>query len=87
MKGSATVHEDVLSVVRQYGQLDIDPPLDRDLYAELHVESINAIRILLGLEETFSVVIDDRQFALARTARQLIELIDQLRNEPCKQLA
>lgn len=87
MRGPGTVHEDVLAVVRKYGELNIDPPLDRDLYAELHVESINAISILLGLEETFSVAIDDRLFALARTARQLIELIEQLRGAPCKQLA
>lgn len=87
MRGPGTVHEDVLAVVRQYGKLDIDPPLDGDLYAELHVESINAISILLGLEETFSVAIDDRLFALARTARQLIELVEQLRGAPCKQLA
>lgn len=87
MRGQGTVQEDVLAVVRQYGNLDADPPLDRDLYSELHVESINAIRILLGLEEAFSVAIDDRLFAHARTARQLMELIATLRDKPCKQLA
>ncbi|MHB1950592.1 MAG: acyl carrier protein [Acidiferrobacteraceae bacterium] len=87
MRIPATVHEDVLAVVRQYGQLPTDPPLDRDLYAELHVESINAISILLGLEEKFSVTIEDRQFALARTARQLIDLIEHLLGASCKQLA
>lgn len=87
MTEQGTLHEDVLAVVRTYGKLSIDPPLDRDLYAELHVESVNAISILLALEEKFSLAIDDHLFARARTARQLIELIERLRTAPCKQSA
>jgi acyl carrier protein len=46
-----------------------------DIYSELGFRSIDAINILLALEDCFEVPIDDVKFSEARSINKLAELI------------
>lgn len=66
---------DVVSLVKRIGKLDGEVPTDKDIYADLGVESLNSIEILVALEEQFGLVIDDTKFIKARTIQGLAELV------------
>jgi acyl carrier protein len=79
MSTEESIHAGVLSIVEPYIKNGKDVDLEKDLYSDLGVESVNAIQILLSLEEQFGVSIDDNDFIQARTAQQIIELVQKLK--------
>ena len=62
--------EQVADVVRESGRVTGEIPESSDLYAEVGVESVNSIAILLALEEKFAITIDDTEFVKARPSLQ-----------------
>lgn len=90
MLDDQTIKQCVSEIVRDVGRLagDIrDIPDEGDLYAELGVASVNAIAILLALEERFATTIDDNKFVRARSVKQLVELVQDSQEALCKQSA
>ncbi len=75
MDDEERIRKDVLSIVQTYGKVKGIPPLDRDLYTDLGIESVNAISILLALESRFHMHIDDARFIEVRTAGGLVDLV------------
>ncbi len=73
------IRKDVMAIVETSGKLAGPIPPDKDLYSDLGVESVNAISILLALENRFSVTIDDARFVEARTVNKLADLIAETR--------
>lgn len=67
--------EQVADVVRESGRVTGEIPESSDLYAEVGVESVNSIAILLALEEKFAITIDDTEFVKARTLTELVKLV------------
>ena len=65
----------IIGIVRQYGKINGDVAIEKDLYSELGIESFNSISILLALEEHFGLTIDDHEFVKARTVGKLIRLV------------
>ena len=87
MLDDQTIKQCVSEIVRDVGRLAGDMPDDSDLYAELGVASVNAIAILLALEERFATTIDDNKFVRARSVKQLVELVQDSQETLCKQSA
>lgn len=87
MVDDQTIKQCVSEIVRDVGRLAGDIPDDSDLYAELGVASVNAIAILLALEERFATTIDDNKFVRARSVKQLVELVQGPQEALCKQSA
>jgi acyl carrier protein len=79
MPSDIALVEDVASVVREVAKLNGNLEIDKDLYTELGVESVNAIGILLALEEKFGIAIDDSEFIQARTITKLADLVTSVR--------
>lgn len=77
MTPSPRIVNEIIKIVHQVGQAREDVPTDKDLYAELGVQSVNAIAMLLALEEKFDIELDDTRFVEARTVDQLVQLIHQ----------
>lgn len=69
------IFEQVADVVRESGRVAGEIPESSDLYAEVGVESVNSIAILLALEEKFAITIDDKEFVKARTLAELVKLV------------
>ena len=66
----------VLAIVRTVGGLEqLDP--DQDFY-DAGFTSVNALPLLLEMEDRFQLQIPDDRFIQARTARQLCDLIGEL---------
>lgn len=65
----------ITAMVASIGKVDGEVPPDKDIYADLGVESINSIEILLALEDHFGITIDDIEFIKARTVSLLTELV------------
>ena len=65
----------VIAVVREQGHVDGNLPLDADLYSEVGVESTRSILILVALEETFGMTIDDSEFVKSRSVNSLVDLV------------
>ena len=70
---------EITEMVRNIGKVQGEVPPDKDIYADLGVESINSIEILLALEDKFGIAIDDTRFIKARTVQLLIDLVIQTR--------
>ena len=87
MVDDQTIKQCVSEIVRDVGRLVGEMPDDSDLYAELGVESVNAIAILLALEERFAIAIDDNKFVRARSVKQLVALVQDSQESLCKQSA
>ena len=81
------IRKSVLAIVCNFGKVAGDLPPEHDLYADLGIESVNAISILLALEEKFCIVIDDYQFSRARTFNRLVDLVLESKMPICKQSA
>ena len=77
MDDEERIHKDVLSIVATYGKVRQPFGPDRDLYADLGIESVNAVSILLALESRFGLHIDDARFVEARTVNALVDLVGQ----------
>jgi acyl carrier protein len=73
------LQHEIVAVIRDVGNLNGDIPPEKDLYAELGVESVNSIHILLALEERFAISIDDTLFVQARTVNKLTDLVRDIR--------
>lgn len=69
--------ETITAKIREVGKVSGVGP-DDDFYAA-GFSSINALELLLGLEETFGVSVPDDKFIEARTPRALLQMITQLR--------
>jgi acyl carrier protein len=68
----------VIEVLCRVGGLaGLEP--DQDFY-EAGMTSMQALPLLLEMEDTFQVSIPDDQFTISRTARKLTELIAALKN-------
>lgn len=78
MKTTDNLEPAVVSILHEFGKLSGTVPPDKDLYSELGVQSVNAISILLGLEDKFSISINDTEFVQARTLGQLVSLVGQV---------
>ena len=65
----------IAELVGKIGKVQGEVPPDKDIYADLGVESVNSIEILLALEDQFGIAIDDTQFIKARTVQLLIDLV------------
>ena len=79
MSTDENIQTGVLLIIKPYIKNGKDVDLEKDLYSDLDVESVNAIQILLTLEENFGISIDDNDFIKARSTRQVIELIQKLK--------
>lgn len=55
----------------------VQPPYtgEEHLYNQLALESIQALNLLLSLEERFSVTLDDQRFVKCTTVASLAELV------------
>ena len=63
----------IIEIVCQLGKLSaLDP--DQDIY-DAGVSSLQALGLLVELEEAFAVAIPDTDFIAARTPRALLEVI------------
>lgn len=69
------IFQEIASIVRESGRVSGEIPEYSDLYAEVGVESVNSIAILIALEEKFQLAIDDAKFTKARTLAALVELV------------
>lgn len=69
--------ETITAKIREVGKVPAVGP-DDDFYAA-GFSSINALELLLGLEESFGVSVPDDKFIEARTPRALLQMITQLR--------
>ena len=79
MSTDGNIQADVLSIIEPFIKNGKDVDLEKDLYSDLGVESVNAIQILLTLEENFAISIDDNDFIKARSAQQIIALVQKLK--------
>ncbi len=70
----------VRMVIVQVAKLDDDSAVkgDADVYRDLGIKSINALDLLLTLEETFDITISDEDFGAARTVASLNDLVGSL---------
>ncbi|MBX9581905.1 MAG: acyl carrier protein [Gemmataceae bacterium] len=69
--------ETITAKIREVGKVGAVGP-DDDFYAA-GFSSINALELLLGLEDSFGVSIPDDQFVEARTPRALLDMIAALK--------
>jgi len=71
----------VLNAIRDVTGVNIVQP-DQDFY-DAGVTSVQALPLLLELEDRFQVTIPDDQFVAARSARRLCEMIQDLSKREC----
>jgi acyl carrier protein len=71
----------VLNAIRDVTGVNLEQP-DQDFY-EAGVTSVQALPLLLELEERFRVSIPDDQFVAARSARRLSEMIQDISKREC----
>lgn len=71
----------VLNAIRDVTGVNLEQP-DQDFY-EAGVTSVQALPLLLELEERFQVSIPDDQFVAARSARRLSEMIQGISKREC----
>ena len=79
MSTKENIQTGVISIIEPFLKNGKDLNLEKDLYEDLGVESVNAIQILLTLEENFGISIDDNDFIQARSTQQIIELVQKLK--------
>ena len=71
----------VFDRVREYvvEQLDIDPELiemDSDLMQDLNADSLDAVEIIMAIEEGFGMEIPDADAEKFRTVRNMVEYVE-----------
>ena len=71
----------VLDRVREFvvEQLAIDPELvdiDSDLMKDLEADSLDAVEIIMAIEEDFNIEIPDADAEKFRTVRDLVEYVE-----------
>lgn len=71
----------VFNAIRDVTGVNLEQP-DQDFY-EAGVTSVQALPLLLELEERFRVSIPDDQFVAARSARRLSEMIQDISKREC----
>ncbi|HTM14385.1 MAG TPA: acyl carrier protein [Bryobacteraceae bacterium] len=71
----------VLNAIRDVTGVNLEQP-DQDFY-DAGVTSVQALPLLLELEERFQVSIPDDQFVAARSARRLSEMIQDISKREC----
>jgi len=71
----------VLNAIRDVTGVNLEQP-DQDFY-DAGVTSVQALPLLLELEERFQVSIPDDQFVAARSARRLSERIQDISKREC----
>ena len=71
----------VFNAIRDVTGVNLEQP-DQDFY-EAGVTSVQALPLLLELEERFRVSIPDDQFVAARSARRLSEMIQEISKREC----
>ena len=71
----------VLNAIRDVTGVNLEQP-DQDFY-DAGVTSVQALPLLLELEDRFQVTIPDDQFVAARSARRLSEMIQDISKREC----
>jgi acyl carrier protein len=71
----------VLNAIRDVTGVNLVQP-DQDFY-DAGVTSVQALPLLLELEDRFQVTIPDDQFVAARSARRLSEMIQDISKREC----
>ncbi len=71
----------VLNAIRDVTGVNLEQP-DQDFY-DAGVTSVQALPLLLELEERFQVSIPDDRFVAARSARRLSEMIQDISKREC----
>jgi len=71
----------VLNAIRDVNGVNLEQP-DQDFY-DAGVTSVQALPLLLELEERFQVSIPDDRFVAARSARRLSEMIQDISKREC----
>ena len=71
----------VLNAIRDVTGVTLAQP-DQDFY-DAGVTSVQALPLLLELEDRFQVTIPDDQFVAARSARRLSEMIQDISKSEC----
>lgn len=71
----------VLNAIRDVTGVNLVQP-DQDFY-DAGVTSVQALPLLLELEDRFQVTIPDDQFVAARSARRLSEMIQNIAKSEC----
>lgn len=66
---------EIAELVKSIGKIKGQVHFDKDIYAELGVESVYSIELLLALEDSYGIAIDDTQFVKARTVQALTRLV------------
>ena len=70
----------VREVIASIAKIDNPSELDdeSDVYRDLGIKSVNALDLLLTLEESFEITIGDEEFGVARTVGSLDGLVGSL---------
>ena len=71
----------VLNAIRDVTGVNLEQP-DQDFY-DAGVTSVQALPLLLELEDRFQVTIPDDRFVAARSARRLFEMIQDIGKREC----
>ena len=71
----------VLDTVRQFvvDQLAIDPELvdvDSNLMKDLEADSLDAVEIIMAVEEAFNIEIPDEEAEKFRTVRDIVDYVE-----------
>lgn len=71
----------IRQIFAEIAELPPDIPADANLYLDLGVASVQAMQLLVGLEERFDVQVPDEEFVEATSITQLVRMIDMLLDE------
>lgn len=69
----------VISIANQFAEcLTDDITLDSEWYADLGIDSLDLVEIVIKVEQTFSIELPEERLEQVKTVGQLAELIDSL---------
>lgn len=71
----------IRQIVADIAGLPPETPADANLYLDLGVASVQAMQLLIELEERFDVQVPDEEFVEATSITQLVRMVDMLLNE------
>lgn len=77
--GGEEVLAEVRRVLREELQLEREPQPQDDLVADLQLDSVGLLTLVVGLEDRFHVVLSEEDAAGVRTVRDLCALVESRR--------
>jgi acyl carrier protein len=73
-----TIESEVRQIVSEITGLSPEIPADANLYLDLGVASVHALRLLTELEDHFDLRIPDQEFVEAISIDRLVELLKKM---------